>query len=250
MSPHRGTLQSRNLDRVNAAQTRSDVNGTVKDRLIRAADAEIAAHGIDAVQMDAVAKAAGVSRATAFRQLGSVSEMLVQVALLRSERHVLAAKQVMATKTSVFAKLEAALVYTSRELPTDPCISALIAKHSESIRDPRVHRAALEAIGSVVKEGQRSGQVRTDLDTDELIDYMVEQSYFAAEDPRRSEDEVRRRFRHFIVPVLTAPSSMSAERAAWTLEIQDTVHSVIRQLKDLTDQLPGGPARVGSTDTG
>ena len=122
MSPHRGTLQSRNLDRVNAAQTRSDVNGTVKDRLIRAADAEIAAHGIDAVQMDAVAKAAGVSRATAFRQLGSVSEMLVQVALLRSERHVLAAKQVMATKTSVFAKLEAALVYTSRELPTDPCI--------------------------------------------------------------------------------------------------------------------------------
>jgi len=151
--------------------------------------------------------------------------------------------------TTVFAKLEAVLQYTSRELPNDPCISALIAKDSESVRDPRVHRAALEAIGSVVEDGRCSGQVRNDLDTDELVDYMVEQTYFAAEDPKQSEDEVRRRFRHFIVPVLIAPSSMSAERATWTLEIQDTVQSVIRQLKDQTDQLPAGAAHVGSADT-
>jgi hypothetical protein len=107
----------------------------------------------------------------------------------------------------------------------------------------------LEAIGSMVEDGRCSGQVRNDLDTDELVDYMVEQTYFAAEDPKQSEDEVRRRFRHFIVPVLIAPSSMSAERATWTLEIQDTVQSVIRQLKDQTDQLPAGAAHVGSADT-
>ena len=76
----------------------SGEDGTVKDRLIRAADTEIAARGINAVQMEAVAKIAGVSRATAFRQLGSVSEMLLQVALLRARRHMTAVEAVMATK--------------------------------------------------------------------------------------------------------------------------------------------------------
>jgi AcrR family transcriptional regulator len=95
---------------VTAVDINSRDDGTVKDRLIRAADEEIAARGLNAVQMEVVAKGAGVSRATAFRQLGSVSEMLVQVALLRARRHVTAVEAVMAAKTGVFAKLEAALV--------------------------------------------------------------------------------------------------------------------------------------------
>ena len=64
-----------------AVDATSSDDGTVKDRLIRAADAEITARGINAVQMEVVAKSAGVSRATAFRQLGilrvdDVDEML------------------------------------------------------------------------------------------------------------------------------------------------------------------------------
>ena len=51
--------------------------------------------------LEEVAARAGVSRATAFRQLGSVSEMLVQVALLRARRHVAAVESVMAAKTGV-----------------------------------------------------------------------------------------------------------------------------------------------------
>ena len=121
-------------------------DGTVKDRLIRAADAEIAARGIVAVQMETIARSAGVSRATAFRQLGSVAELLVRVALMRARRHTAAVEAVMATKAGVFAKLEAAMVYTTRELPTDPSISALIARHSASVHDPHVHKVAVDAV--------------------------------------------------------------------------------------------------------
>src|SRR5271167_52502 len=112
--------------------------------------------------MEAVAKIAGVSRATAFRQLGSVSEMLVQVALLRARRHVAAVESVMAARTGVFAKLEAAMVYTTRELPTDPSIAALIARHSETVHDPRVHQVAEDAVGAILLQGQRTSQVRND----------------------------------------------------------------------------------------
>ncbi|MCW2517187.1 MAG: putative transcriptional regulator, TetR family [Mycobacterium sp.] len=215
----------------------STEDGTVKDRLIRAADSEIAAHGVNAVQMDLVAKVAGVSRATAFRQLGSVSEMLVQVALLRARRHVAAVEALMATKTGVFAKLEAALVYTARELPSDPSISALIAQHSASVHDPRVHQVAVDCMGPVLDEGQRSGQVRTDIGIGEMVDFLVEQTYLAAEEIQRSDDETRRRFRHFIIPGLAASNGSSGEYVSRTMEVQDAVAVAVEALNNLADQL-------------
>jgi AcrR family transcriptional regulator len=218
-------------------------DGTVKDRLILAADAEIATRGINAVQMEVVAKSAGVSRATAFRQLGSVSEMLVQVALLRARRHVAAVEGIMAAKTGVFAKLEAALVYTARELPSDPSISALIAQHSQSVHDPRVHQVAVDAMGPVLDEGQRSGQVRTDIGIDEMVDFMVEQTYLAAEEIDRSDDETRRRFRHFVIPGLAASDGSSGEHVSRTMEVEEAVTVAIEALGNLADQLRRGRSK-------
>jgi AcrR family transcriptional regulator len=222
---------------VTAVDISSADDGSVKDRLIRAADAEIAARGINAVQMEVVAKNAGVSRATAFRQLGSVSEMLVQVALLRARRHVSQVEMIMAAKTGVFAKLEAALVYTAQELPSDPSISALIAQHAESVHDPRVHQVAVDAMGPVLREGQQSGEVRTDIDVDEMVDFLVEQTYLAAEEIDRSEGEVRRRFRHFIIPGLAASNGTSGEHVSRTMEVQEAVATAIEALSNLSDQL-------------
>jgi AcrR family transcriptional regulator len=212
-------------------------DGTVRDRLIRAADAEIAERGIETIQMEAVAIRAGVSRATAFRQLGSVSEMLVQVALLRARRNVAAVEALMATKKGVFAKIEAALLYTTRELPTDPSISALIAQRSASVHHPRVHQMAVEAMGPALLEGQRNGEVRTDVEVDELIDFLVEQTYIAAEDVDRSDAAVRRRFRHFIVPALAASGGPGGERLSLTRETEDAVGVALDALTNLAAHL-------------
>jgi AcrR family transcriptional regulator len=222
---------------VAAIDTTSDDDGTVRNRLIRAADKEFAARGTNGVQMEVVAKIAGVSRATAFRQLGSVSEMLVQVALLRARRHVAAVDTLMATRTGVFAKLEAALVYTAQELPSDPSISALIAQHAASVHDPRVHQVAVDVMGPVLEEGQRSGQIRTDIDIDEMVDFLVEQTYVAAEEIDRSDDEVRRRFRHFIIPGLAAPKGPGGEHVSRTMEVQHAVSLATEALNNLSEQL-------------
>lgn len=223
-------------------------DGTVKDRLIRAADAEIAKHGMVAVQMETVARSAGVSRATAFRQLGSVSEMLVQVALLRVRRHVSDVTTLMNAKSGAFAKLEAALIYTAREVPNDPSISALIAQHSESVHDPRMHRVAVEAVGPVLQEGQRNGEVRNDLDIGEVVDFLVEQSYLAAEEIDRSEAEVQRRFRHFIIPALAASGESEGEQTSRTREVEDAVDVAIGALSNLADQLRRGRTAAKSGD--
>ncbi|WP_375486779.1 TetR/AcrR family transcriptional regulator [uncultured Mycobacterium sp.] len=212
-------------------------DGTVKSRLIRAADALIAEHGINAVQMDAVAKRAGVSRATAFRQLGSVSEVLMQVALLRAQRHIDAVHQLMQTKTGAFAKIEAALIYTARELPVDAAIEVLISRHSASVHDPRVHQAAVGVMGPVLQDGQRNGEIRTDITLDELVDFLVEQTYLAAEELDRTESAVRRRFRHFVAPALEARSGYSGEYLSRTREVEEALNAAMEALKNLARQL-------------
>ncbi|GAC1395516.1 MAG: hypothetical protein NVS4B6_19350 [Mycobacterium sp.] len=56
----------------------TDAESTVRARLIEAADDELAEHGSLRGRFDAVASRAGVSRATAYRQLGSISALLTQ----------------------------------------------------------------------------------------------------------------------------------------------------------------------------
>ncbi|WP_258081199.1 TetR/AcrR family transcriptional regulator [Nocardia nova] len=152
--------------------------------------------------MAAVAARAGVSRATAFRQLGGAGEMVVQVGLLRAQRHVERAQARMAEQDDVFSKIEDVLVYAARELPRDPVIAALIAQHSASARHPDTQRVTATVSGPVLLAGQRAGVIRSDVPVADLIEFLTEQTYLAAEDPKRSEEAARLRFRRFVMPAL------------------------------------------------
>jgi AcrR family transcriptional regulator len=212
-------------------------DGTVRGRLIRAADDEIADRGSTAIQMEVIAKRAGVSRATAFRQLGSMSEVLVQVALLRARKHVAAVHTLMLERAGTFAKIEAALIYTARELPKDPSISALIARHSASVRDPQVHAVAMGVMVPVLQEGQRNGEIRTDVSLDDLVDYLVEQTYLAAEDQDRSAEAVRARFRHFITAAIEARGVSGGEYVSRTIEVENALVVAREALDNLAHTL-------------
>jgi AcrR family transcriptional regulator len=210
---------------------------SVKARLIRAADVEVAEYGVNALQMEAVAKRAGVSRATAFRQMGSISEVLVQVALMRVQTHITRMLMLMDSKPTVFSKLEAAVVYATREFPVDPAIAALIARHSAFVNDRRVHQHAIDLVGAVLREGQSRGEVRTDLALGELVDFLTEQTYLAAEAMDRSEDVVRKRFRHFVIPALEARSCCGGEHLSRVTEVEHAVAAAREALENLTQKL-------------
>jgi AcrR family transcriptional regulator len=211
----------------------------VRDRLIKAADAEIARHGIGAVKMEAVAKGAGVSRATAFRQMGTIYELLVQVALSHAKRHESAALAAMADASDTLAKVEAALIYSARELPHDRPIYGLITQHSMSSHHPGVHLTGVRVFESVLLDGRNSGEIRSDVSTDELVDFLLEQTYLAAEADDRSEDAVRRRFRHFIVPALMTPRTAEHPRPIDESELQTAVRTTLTAVEDLAEKLRG-----------
>ena len=177
-------------------------NDSVRARLVRAADEEMTRQGTTAVTMAAVAGRAGVSRATAFRQLGGTSEMIIQVGLYRSRKHIDRVQEIMDSQADVFSKMEDAMVYTTRELPGDPVIEALMAERAAAVRDQDIHSVTSAINGPVLRAGQADGLIRTDIPIAEMTDFLIEQTYLAAEYPDRSEEAARHRFRIFVAPAL------------------------------------------------
>lgn len=174
----------------------------VRTRLVRAADEEMRIQGTTKVTMAAVAERAGLSRATAFRQLGSTSRMIILVGIYRARNLIAHTHEIIAAQPDIFAKLEDVLVYTTRELPEDPVIRALVAQRSVAVLDEDIRALTDEITGPVLLAGQAAGIIRADVPVREMIDFLLEQTYLAAEYPDRSEKAARHRFRTFVAPAL------------------------------------------------
>lgn len=177
---------------------------TVRDRLIRAADHALHQYGPDHVSIDAVAEAAGVSRATAFRQLGGRDQMITAVALSRSHRFARECSAVMARHVGAFAKLEAAFIYLVDALPSDPIIRELFVLTPGGDFVPEAHAIATATLGPAIDAGRAAGEVRDDVSTDEMMRWIVEQLYLAVLHTDRSDAVVIRRVRAFLTPALAA----------------------------------------------
>ena len=95
----------------------------------------------------------------------------------------------------------------------------------------------MDVMGPVLEEGRRTGEVRTDLPVSELVDFLVEQTYLAAEELDRSADAVRRRFRHFLVPCLESRSGSGGEYLSRTKEVEHAVGTAIEALGELARHL-------------
>jgi hypothetical protein len=144
--------------------------------------------------------------------MGSVSELLTQVGLRRARTYLAGLQEVMDHETGALAKLEAAMIYGVQVLPVDPIVMNLIARQFTSGRDPEVYAMVSEMILPTLTAGQRVGEIRTDLDPESIIDYIVEQSYFATHAGDRSAPAVSRRFRLFVEPAI-APATASRPSA-------------------------------------
>lgn len=211
---------------------------SVRARLVRAADEEMTRQDTTSVTMASVAERAGVSRATAFRQLGGTSEMIIQVGLYRSRKHITRVREIMDSQASVFAKLEDAMVYTTRELPGDPVIQALMAQRATAVRDHDIHAVTSAINGPVLRAGQESGLIRTDIPLAEITEFIIEQTYLAAGYPDRSEKAARHRFRNFVAPVLR-PQPAAQATPSEALEIALSAASeAIAAARNAVAQLP------------
>jgi AcrR family transcriptional regulator len=219
--------------------------GSVLDRLTRAADRVLRRDGVDGASLDTVAIEAGVSRATAFRQLGGRDQMIVTVALWRARCYATECTTLMGRHAGAFAKLEAVFVYLVAALSNDAVLQELFALRPADDLGPGAHALAVATLGPVIDEGRSVGELRTDVSVDEMVDWTTEQLINAVRQKDRSDEAVVRRVRMFLTPAL-AEHSIEALPSNVRSRI-DTLESALGQA---TNALKALREEVSSRDAG
>jgi AcrR family transcriptional regulator len=216
-----------------------DAEPGVRTRLVQAADSVISTGGIDSASIDAVALAAGVSRATAFRQLGKREDMIVAVGVLRAATYARECVALMGAHRTAFTQLESAFQYLVRTIPDDPVMNEVLALRTADELRADVREASLAILEPPIELGRQQGQIRSDLETERLVHWIIEQLYLALQQRDRSEESVRARVYDFIAPALAGgPATHTSAATARTAEQLSSALAEVTQLAaSLSDQL-------------
>jgi AcrR family transcriptional regulator len=209
---------------------------SVLDRLVSAADTALLDVDIDAVTIQAVAVAAGVSRATAFRHMGTREDMIVAVAMLRGARYARTCAIEMDRCTSVFDKIETAYLYLTRELLDDPVMRALFMVQTAADIGDEASELAMATLGPVIDQGRANGIIRTDVSAERIMAWIVEQLYLAIQQTDRTDAAVRERVRLFLIPALTPDRITMSRSGHWTVQL-DAVSDALSHAVEATNVL-------------
>ena len=157
---------------------------------------------LDDLTIDVVATAAGVSRATAYRHLGTREELRFRAAITLAQAHVQRCVDVLDQLHGAPAKIEEAFAYTIRESARDPLLQVLLVESRRTEGIDRAIRSLSDQITRpVVAAGQTVGEIRSDLSVDMIMDWLHEQIYVVL---RLGHNEVSTRtwVRTFVLPSL------------------------------------------------
>jgi AcrR family transcriptional regulator len=210
-----------------------EVTGTIRARLDEALLEYLqAAHGDDGlgdISVDAVAQVAGVSRATAYRYLGSRDELLHRAAIMLARAHMGRCEAILSRTPTVAARLEEAFAYTVRETTGDVLLQLLLRSPRAEAIDEALREMTRELFSSAVRAGQEDAQVRSDVSAEELIVWQVEQLYVVVR-LALDEEQARLWVRRFMVPALRPPGEVDGGLKPHVRAVLDDVH---RRLQDL-----------------
>jgi AcrR family transcriptional regulator len=172
------------------------------ERLLDAADLLVSSRGLEGLSLDAIAQAADVSRATAYRYYPGLDRLMVRLAIRRGEGLIEDLRGRMARERTVLAKLEVAFVRVVADVPQDPVMAAVYDPRSGFVHDDDVSAVSNALLAPVLTDGQAAGEVRTDIDVPEMIMWLGEQVSSLMSRGPLTDDEVRSHVRRFVGPVL------------------------------------------------
>jgi AcrR family transcriptional regulator len=206
--------------------------GTVGERLDHALVdylRTLPSHDLREISVEAVAQVAGVSRATAYRYLGSRDDLLYRAAIVLAEAHMEKCAEILSRTPTVAARLEEAFAYTVRETTGDVLLQLLLRSPRAEAIDAALRAMTGDLFSNAVRAGQDDGQVRTDVSAEELIAWQIEQLYVVV---RLALDEEQSRLyvRRFMIPALGPPGEAGADLKPRVRAVLDDVH---RRLQDL-----------------
>ena len=205
----------------------SDVDHeSIRERLDRGLNEildSFAKDDLSSVTIEAVAQAAKVSRATAYRHLGSREELLRRAAIGLVEGHIHRCQEALSRTTTVAQRVEEYFVYNVRESARDRRIQVLRDAPRTAGIATAINEMISTVLGPALQSGQLDGQVRDDVPVEELIAWIIDQTEALGRHHVNTEDQVRTWVRRFVLPVLDPPGNADGRLRSQVRSLLDDV---------------------------
>ena len=187
-----------------------------REAVLDAAQSCLQRFGLAKTTVEDVAQAAGLSRATVYRQFGSRDALLLAVAARDAERVASQAELYLQRFEDVGSWIVEGILFCLREIPRRPLLSQLLAPtelgtasrlvlSSESMLE-----IGADLLRPMFEPARRQGLLRESLEIDALIEWVLRilMSYLAVPSHRaRGEQEMRHLLSSMILPAVLKDSS-------------------------------------------
>jgi AcrR family transcriptional regulator len=185
-----------------------------RERVLDAAEECLKRFGLSKTTAEDIARAAGLSRATVYRQFGSRDAIVAAVTTREAERCAAAALDQLRRFDDIGDWIVEGFLFCLRDIPQRPLLAQLGARE-ELVAASRVVLGSdrMRTIGSdllrpMLDEARRSERLVEDFDLDEFSEWVLRvlMSFLAVRSPaHRDEDALRRMLRRMLLPAILKP---------------------------------------------
>jgi AcrR family transcriptional regulator len=192
--------------------------------------ATIDEHAFHDVNIEAVAHAAGVSRATAYRHFGDRDGLILRAAIELVRRHSVILRARQSRLPTVAAKIEEAFAYAAVAVHDDKVLGLLLSCDQVDGINRALNEMSVEAMTDTYRAAQIDGQLRSDLTIAEIVAWLAEQRQVVLA-LGLDADATRTWVRRFVLPAVRPQDVANVSRA----EVQAVLDDLTERLDALDD---------------
>lgn len=196
-----------------------------RERLLDAAEACLRRYGLSKTTVEDVARAAGVSRATVYRQIGSRDALVLAVAAREAERCAAAAMDHLQQFDDIGSWVVEGVLFCLRDIPKRPVLAQLGAPQDWAdasrlvLRSERMLAIGSDLLRPMFERARREGLLAPSVELDAFIEWglRIVMSFLAMPGPaRRSEEELRQLLRTMLLPAIVQEGARGRRGGAGT----------------------------------
>jgi AcrR family transcriptional regulator len=182
-----------------------------RERTLDAAEACLHRFGLAKTTIEDVAQAAGLSRATVYRQFGNRDGVLLAVAARDAERTASEAELYLQRFDDVGSWIVEGMLFCLREIPKRPVLSQFLAPQEFGsasrliLTSEHMLEIGSEMLRPMFEPARREGILQQDLELDSLMEWVLRilMSFLAVPGPpSRSEEDLRQLLRAMLLPAV------------------------------------------------
>ncbi|MNS80637.1 Bacterial regulatory protein, tetR family [compost metagenome] len=182
---------------------------TLLRRIIDAAGICVERFGLEGMTVEDIAMESGVSRATLYRKFGNKDAILDALVGQHAAPFADEAIRILMTKGNIAVRIERALMRGVMDLPEQRWLDDALSQGKSSLGTELFDATYRLRVRAVLHLILQSDEIRSGLVLDDVLDWFMRELVLMVAGRPWKEQDLRRRIRHFIVPVLVPDKNVS-----------------------------------------